>query len=700
MSWTEDPIDLTLHQDLLNHPTAELLTPESEHPAFPDKRIYHTLAMLGAGAMGEVHLVRDALLSREVAYKQLIASEKVSRDDEWRFISEVQITAQLDHPYIVPIYSLEVTERGPAYTMKRIAGEDLKAWLKRLRSQDNGKAWKPELPLLLETFLKVCDAMAFAHSRGIVHRDLKPANIMIGPYHEVYIMDWGIARPFGESAKDYLFETQEKAQVIGTPRYMSPEQVRGANQHLDGRSDLFALGLILFEILSLQPAYQAPSISELLDKVRQAALSPLEPVHPFPVARELRAMVRKATALKRAHRYAGVAELAEDLRRYLNGEAVLAEPDLWWQKTVRQFKRHRVLALSGLLLVVLLSGLATTWNLWQRQQALQMAQVREQQRTQLFARVMAQGQSVDRQLLLTQRSLHILAGHSTQALQHGSPLEAPYYIENRPDFYARIPNPFFSEHYQNRLSLDWSGFSNAYQVSEAELKPQLKVLNGLHGIHRQIMLKTVTGGSPYAGDAKKLLAEEGVPLMFTNIVTKEGAYQFYPAIQYNTPNYDPRQRPFYLQALNTRDIQCGKAYLDRLTGSLLPCSLAIYDRHAEFLGTVSVDMQFKYLARHYLALPEAPAIQDSFLLNARGEVIVKASDQNQKIVKQDKIHTGYELQKLPIQSLQAAIARQEKAGLIETPEQIVMFRQLNFQHWYFVTTVDPGRLYSAQRPEP
>src|SRR5690606_28960312 len=112
-----------------------------------------------------------------------------------------------------------------------------------------------------------------------------------------------------------------------------------------------------------------------------------------------------------------------------------------------------------------------------------------------------------------------------------------------------------------------------------------------------------------------------------------------------------------------------------------------------------VDMQFKYLARHYLALSH-PAIQDRFLLNAKGEVMVKASDQNQKIEEQDKIHTGYALQKLSIPSLQTAIARQEKAGLLETPEQVVMFRQLNFQNWYFVATVHPERLYSAQRPEP
>lgn len=703
MSLDDERLDLTLHKDMYRKPTAELVMPRSisqdgftasRGPA-KDKQIYQVIGLLGAGAMGEVHLVRDALLRREIAYKQLLANAGASEEDQQRFVSEVKITAQLDHPYIVPIYSLEITDRGPAYTMKRVAGDDLKGWIKDLKEAGPQARKKHEnrLGLLLEIFLKVCDAMAFAHHKGIIHRDLKPANIMVGPYHEVYIMDWGIARPFGEAGHDYLFEPQEKGKVIGTPRYMSPEQVRGANSQLDGRSDLFALGLILFEILTLQKAYSAESTQALFEKVRYAQVSDFSPLHGTSIARELRAIVKKATAMKRADRYQSVQEMADDLRRYLNGEAVLAEPDNTLQALVRQFKKHRFMAMVVLLGFILASSVLTTWNLYQRQQAMKQAQAQEVKRLGLYSSVVKQGQAVDVKLLGVQRSLHILAGHTIQALEHGTPNTEPYYIEKYDDFYARIPNPFYSSHYHAKLSLDWPGFANAYSIPDAELKPQMQLLNAMHGIHSQILLRSETGGQPYTGDWKHLIAEKGVPLMFTNIVTKEGAYQYYPGIQYQTPDYDPRKRPFYLQGLGQRGIHCGNTYLDRISGQLMPCTLAIYDSQEEFIGVVAVDMQFNHLAKKYLDISGQPALKEIYLLDQQGNIIVKASDKNTKIVKQDKIHTGYELKKFADPELLKVIQNNQKVGILENDQRLLIYNQLNFQNWYYVAEADPKTLY-------
>ncbi|MEZ0371930.1 MAG: serine/threonine-protein kinase, partial [Candidatus Sericytochromatia bacterium] len=258
---------------------------------------HQMLRQLGQGAMGVVHLAKDQALLRKVAYKQLLgeASMPVVR----RFLNEVRITAQLEHPSIVPVYHLSLAPPAEgsgsaagsipqiAYTMKLVQGQTLKELLQEVRRcLDAGK--KPDdrlnLSALLEIFLKVCDAMAFAHARQVIHRDLKPANLMIGAYGDVYVMDWGIARRFGHGSEAELaveannhlavadladsdmtqIDQTQAGQILGTPRYMSPQQAAGKNSELDGRSDLFALGLILFEILALKQAFTAANQLELL----------------------------------------------------------------------------------------------------------------------------------------------------------------------------------------------------------------------------------------------------------------------------------------------------------------------------------------------------------------------------------------------------------------------------------------------------
>lgn len=676
-----DPLDLTLPAQSEN--TAEFWAGQAAFQQQFSKQMYQRRQQLGAGAMGEVHLVKDLLLHREVAYKQLLAtSAAVSELDEQRFITEVKITAQLDHPYIVPIYSLEFTEQGPAYTMKRVAGQDLKAWIQSLQAGSKAKH-QHALPDLLDTFLKVCDAVEFAHSRGVIHRDLKPANIMLGAHHEVYLMDWGIARPIGTDA-EYLFEEQEVGKVIGSPSYMSPEQVRAANSRLDGRSDLFALGLILYELLSLKKAYPASGMQALLKQVQQADLAPLEAKFGQRIAPELRAIVAKATAKKRADRYVSVQALADDLRRYLSGEAILARPENLWQRSLRRFKPYRIRTLYGLLGIMLLSACLTAANLWQRQHILSQAYARERLQAQLFIAVNARSQAIDQKLLGIQQNLQVLAGFGTQALQYGKPSTAPYHLETLPDFYQTLAGVRQSRHYNHRLSLEAVAFAKSYQVPEAQLKPQFQILNGLADIAPEILLRSETGGAAFSGNWRSLIADQGVPLMFLYVISKEGTSLYYPAIQYNTPKYEPRTRPFYEQALGYREIRCGKTYLDRIAGQLMPCSLALYNDSDQFIGVAAVDMQFNFLGQQLLDLPDQPLFSEAYLLNQAGEIIVKASDKNRQVSKQAQIHQADLLKSYPNDALQARLKAGQKAGLIAQGDRLLIFTQLHFQDWYYL----------------
>ncbi|MBT9545862.1 MAG: protein kinase [Candidatus Sericytochromatia bacterium] len=694
-----DPLELTMHEFGHLSPTAEMRENPTATPNAIGKQHYEILQMLGEGAMGTVHLVRDSRLERTVAYKQL--HKRIQSDNpevHQRFLGEVQITAQLPHPYIVPVYSLEVTEAGVGYTMKCIQGKTFKELIteaKAKNAEPHKITYPQDFPNLLEHFLKVCEALSFAHFKGVIHRDLKPANLMLGPHNEIYVMDWGIARPFGEAAKDYPFEAGEKNQMIGTPRYMSPEQARGVNDRLDERSDLFALGLILYELVCLQPGYKASSTSELLEKVRKGQLNPVAFFRPeLKVPRELQAIISKATAWKRADRYPNVEAMSQDLRRYLRGEAVQAAPDTPLQAAGRWFRVHRTACLSSLMVLVLGSSLWTLWNLLQQQQTLQAALQREQVITQFMGQILNQGQAVDRYMVAIPRSLENMAGTAIQTLDHSKPQpNFPYYLDD--DHWSkRVPDQIQSAHYGTKISTGWTTYTLPWGAPESSLKPYLHKLGPLKDYLRNLLIRSGKEQGATETDPKVLVAKQGVPLMYVNISTEEGILSFYPGASYNTPGYDVRKRPFYRLVRDKRGVHCGNPYIDRLSGSLLPCSLAIYDAQERFRGVVSIDLQFNYLARNVLNISNIPGLRNSYLLDEKGQVIVKGSDRNQKIEKREKINQGMQLSRFKNEDLLRKIELHSESGYLRNANTTLGYLRLNFQGWYFVVEAETEPLFA------
>src|SRR6185436_15579595 len=224
--------------------------------AVPEAQRYREHGLLGRGGMGEIMLVEDAAIGREIAVKTIAAKLAGSRSMRERFLREVRIQGQLEHPSIVPVYDVGVDASGNDYfTMKRIAGRTLATVLRALAANDAGARQEFPRNALLAVFRQICLAIAFAHSRGAIHRDLKPANVMVGDFGEVYVLDWGIARLATEPDPPPSDE-----QVLGTPGYMAPEQLEDPAQ-ADDRSDVYALGAILFEILALEPWHPAASVA-------------------------------------------------------------------------------------------------------------------------------------------------------------------------------------------------------------------------------------------------------------------------------------------------------------------------------------------------------------------------------------------------------------------------------------------------------
>lgn len=398
---------------------------------------YQMLRQIGAGAMGEVYLAKDQLLRRTVAFKQLLGATGENADAAvgLRFLSEAQITSQLDHPHVVPIYGLETTDSGQiAYSMKMVHGQSLKQWLAQVRAA-YAQGSVPEayrLAARLRLFLKICDALAYAHSKGVIHRDLKPANIMLGRYGEIYVMDWGIARPFRRAGDTVeldglaLFE-QEKGQIVGTPRYMSPEQAAGHNDALDQRSDLFSLGLMLFEFATLQQAIQARSMPETLKKVLKGELMPFVSKYGERLPPALGAIVAHATRRRRAERYATLEDLSADLRRLLADEKVSVHQETPLQTWQRAIHRHRQRVLPALM-ALLLAGTTGVLGLQLLQQQ-QTAQAERQrgETNRIMTNLANRAQVLGGRLQQIENQLRGFTAAADVALTRGLPVDGPLY---------------------------------------------------------------------------------------------------------------------------------------------------------------------------------------------------------------------------------------------------------------------------------
>ena len=430
---------------------------------------------IARGGMGAVILARDKALQREVAVKVMRPQIADSEEHRLRFLDEAQITAQLEHPNIVPVHELGKNAQGDLYvTMKLVKGKSLGEILAELKTLDvrpetrdrSGKAKaasrkgakaqradkKAEagspgnagiLPAsgrssglqagvhsaeaqdhaglessattmslsdLLSIFLKICDGMAFAHAKGVIHRDLKPDNIMVGEFGEVQIMDWGLAKVVGDKGqgtRDGGPEEEEErgqdlshqssvtrpeseirspksaiqdesairkadtvrsvrtdsdvaltvdGQITGTPAYMPPEQAEGKLELIDHRSDVYSLGAILYEILTLERPIEGDTVHKVLLNVSDGNVTPPEQRTPGRhVPKELSAVVMKAMATNRRKRYQSVQDLGQDIRLFLEGRSVSAKEDTFVEAFTKLMKRNKGVSVTAAAAAVVLA---------------------------------------------------------------------------------------------------------------------------------------------------------------------------------------------------------------------------------------------------------------------------------------------------------------------------------------------------------
>jgi hypothetical protein len=304
--------------------------------ARPDVPGYQFLGLLGKGGMGVVYKARQVGLDRLVALKMILHTEHASADDRRRFQSEAQAVARLQHPNIVQIHEVGEYQAQPYFSLEYCPGGSL-------AEQLDGTPWEPaKAAELMQTLARAVQA---AHEASVVHRDLKPANVLLTADGQPKITDFGLAKKLDEQS-----HTQTGA-VVGTPSYMAPEQAGGKGKQVGVAADIYALGAILYELLTGRPPFRAPSALDTVLQLLSEEPVPVRRLQPK-VPRDLETVCLKCLEKDPKKRYATAADLAEDLRRFLAGEAIQARPARAIERGWRWCRKNRALASLAASIVV------------------------------------------------------------------------------------------------------------------------------------------------------------------------------------------------------------------------------------------------------------------------------------------------------------------------------------------------------------
>ena len=312
---------------------------------------YENRELIDQGGMKKILSCYDRITDRDIARASLLSQEPGSSD----FLREARITAKLEHPNIVPIYDIGAEDGQVFFIMKKLGGENLQNIIDCLALKDPKATKQFPLSVLLDIFLKVCDAVAFAHSKKILHLDIKPANIQVDEYGQVLVCDWGLARDANDEYirsesscvdNDFDLKLSRNDRVVGTPGYMAPEQIHRDFGSRGPCTDIFSIGALLYTILTFKRPVQGEGLEEILaNTVNGKLVPPQERCDKINIPSALNLVVMKAMSHKGEERYISVSDLADDIKAYINGFATSAENASFTSQISLLLKRNKKISL-------------------------------------------------------------------------------------------------------------------------------------------------------------------------------------------------------------------------------------------------------------------------------------------------------------------------------------------------------------------
>ena len=668
----------------------------SPAPRKPVRERFALGGLIGEGAMGAVFLARDEELKRQLAVK--VVSGHQNTDLLKRFVREAQVSAQLSHPNIVPVHSLETTADGlPALAMKYVQGGTFTEYLATCRRLQGTPRFDPQqhgLAARLEHFLKACDAIAYAHARGVVHRDIKPDNLMLGAFGEVYVMDWGIARVEGVSelppsisgVVDTSLGHETRFDVtLGTMRFMPPEQLESSV--VGPSADQFALGMTLFEVVTLEPARpRNQPLGKILGAVADGRRRSFRDVEE-PVSPTLRAIVIKATAPAMEDRYDSVEELAADLRRWLRDEEVHAAPDSRTQAVWRKLRRHPVRVLTAVLAIVLVAAAVSIAGLGVGLRAERDTVRKQAVLAELMSTVGRRVQEFDHELTTVEIVLESLAIQAREiALDGGDGGDylTPRQLEDGQGPADARLDPRYAQ---------MTTYERPVVFSPPPVSPEVQAFS-----RRLVELEpaVIEVAVRSAGDAnvtlppaaQQALLRDGVPIQYAYVGFRNGVIINYPGVSDFGDTYDPRARPWYTANVEEHGPRWGALYNDATGGGfLLPCNRAIFDREGALLGVAGTDLSMDHVIDD-IAIDDLAGVRDHYLIDAEGRIIVRSSERGLKV---SKVQDGTrERVPLGVPAVTDQLSRGTVTGFARTATDLWVFGRLEAVPWTLAVQLDPA----------
>ena len=665
---------------------------------------YRPGKVFAEGGQGIIREGLDLILHRPVAIKTL----KTQSEDQFtrgQFIQEARVTAQLSHPAIIPIYSLNSDEKdGLHLVMKLVDGKTLKDYLEQL-DHEYRKAGidqfdeRKSLMFRLEIMLRVCDALDYAHNRNIMHCDLKPENILIGEFRETYIMDWGIARQIEEPGYDPATWVKPST-ISGTPRFLSPEAIQG--EHTDQRADVYALGLILFEVVTLREAYMARTSAEVVSMIREGRIAETRHKYGFRIDPDLKAIIEKATEYDREKRYQTVRDLGADIRRYMGGEETTANPYHLFGRMTAFAVRHKRTSLVFAVLCILTLLLTIGVTCYRRVSQINAVHAYTQQLGNAQIQSTACADYIETNIA---RNAQFLSSITSEFV---------FLCETDPDATDTIPDCMmpvsalrsdakdapvsllYSSVYHRKI--DFAHFSHktihGEKLTDME-KRRLHILSHLRepimSVFNERLPKELADASP--AEQNEYLRLTGIPLHLLLFGFPDGQYVVYPGSGTYAPTYDPRGRHWYKTAQSSSgEFAWSKPYPGNTAaaGYLLSCNVPMLDTAGNFLGVAGFDLHLNTIIRDLkMNGNTGNNVLEKTLLDDKGQILVSTGARfagAMETNKEDSLSIYFDDADLFEQftaTKYGTITRMENGRRI-----IYCVNYLPSQNWYYIEKID------------